>query len=105
MRSVKFRRLLDHNNALRVKFELTQGKVSKFMVQLECQLTEEWIPVVRYDTAHNFAHCDVLHPYEATLKTRMPVQNYNEALTFAIEDLTQNWVAYRRRYEQWLKQK
>lgn len=105
MRSVEFRRLLDHNNALRARFELDHGKILKFVVQFECRLEEEWTPVVRYDTAHNFAHCDVLHPYETTLKTRMPTQDYNEALTFAIDDLTQNWTTYRWRYEQWLKQK
>jgi hypothetical protein len=105
MRSVEFRRLLDHHTALRVRFELVQGKVLKFVVQLECLIEGVWTAVIRYDTAHDFAHCDVLHPYETTLKTRMSTQDYNEALTFAIDDLTQNWTAYRRRYEQWLRQK
>ncbi|MHA2380883.1 MAG: DUF7718 family protein [Candidatus Thorarchaeota archaeon] len=41
------------------------------MVQLECYFYGEWVPVVRYDTAHGFAHCDRLRPYEPTVKTRM----------------------------------
>lgn len=60
--------------------------------------------MVRYDTAHNFAHRDVLHPAGETEKTEMAVQDYNEALTFAIEDVADNWEKYRERYEQWLKQ-
>jgi hypothetical protein len=77
----------------------------KFVVQLECYFNGEWIPVVRYDTAHDFAHCDRLHPYQATAKTRMATRDYNEALTFAIQDLTDNWSEYRRRYAEWIKQK
>ena len=105
MRQVIFRHLLNESNALRVRFEVVQGQVSKFVVQLECLIDYDWVPVIRYDTAHNFTHCDRLHPYEATTKTRMVTEDYNEALTFAIEDLTSNWSRYRRRYEEWLRQK
>ncbi|HLC15676.1 MAG TPA: hypothetical protein VJL89_05565, partial [Thermodesulfovibrionia bacterium] len=65
MRHVEFRKLLDEDNALRVRFEIDKGRVSQFVVQLECTFDDEWIPVVRYDTAHGFAHCDKLHPYQA----------------------------------------
>ena len=105
MRTVEFRRLLNESNALRVWFELGQGQVVQFVVQLECCFAGEWIPVVRYDTAHNFAHCDRLHPYEPTRKTRLVTRDYNEALTSAIRDLTDNWRKYRERYEKWLEQK
>ena len=105
MRTVEFRRLLDDNNALRIRFELERGQVLKFVVQLECYFDDGWIPVARYDTAHGFAHCDRLRPYEPTVKTRMDTQDYNEALTFAIQDLVDNWSDYRRRYEEWLEQK
>ena len=105
MRTVEFRRLLSDDNALRVRFELERGRVLKFVVQLECYLDGKWVPVVRYDTAHGFAHCDRLHPYEATAKTKMNTQDYNEALTFAIQDLVDNWSDYRRRYKEWLERK
>lgn len=105
MRIVEFRRLLNEDNAIRVRFELAQGKVIKFVVQRECYLSNEWTPVVRYDTAHGFTHCARLHPYQATVKTRMATQDYNEALTFAIRDLADNWSDYRRRYKEWRGQK
>jgi hypothetical protein len=73
------------------------------VVQLECRFNDEWRPVVRYDTAHNFVHRDVLYPSGKTEKTEIPIQDYNEALTFAIRDLTDNWEKYRRRHEQWLE--
>ena len=106
MRPVEFHRLLNKNNALRVRFEVESGQVLKFMVQLECQFgDEDWTPVIRYDTAHGFAHCGKLHPYDATTKTKMETGNYNNALNVAMDDLEENWELYRRRYEEWLRQK
>lgn len=102
MRTVQFRNLLDNQTALRVKFELQQREVVAFTVQLECLLDNQWQPVVRYDTAHQFAHRDTLHPTAQTQKERLAVQNYNEALTFSIADLTQNWQKYIDRYKRWL---
>lgn len=106
MRLVEFHRFLDDNNALRVRFEVEGGRVLKFVVQLECRFSDKtWIPVIRYDTAHNFAHCDKLHPYEPATKIKMESQDHNEALNVAMDDLVSDWNKYRRRYEEWLKQK
>jgi hypothetical protein len=107
MREVQFYHLLDEDNALRVRFELDYGQVLKFVVQLESRFArdEKWVPVVRYDTAHGFAHCDIMHPYSGTVKVKMPTGNYNDALTLAMNDIEENWITYRRRYEQWLRQK
>jgi len=107
MRLVKFRRLLDDDNALRVRFELDQGRVIRFMVQLECRFSDTpgWLAVIRYDSAHGFAHCDILHPYQKAEKIEMASRDYNDALTSAMDDLVKNWLTYRRRYERWLKRK
>jgi hypothetical protein len=103
MRTVEFRTLLDGKNALRVRFVIDQGVVTKFVTQLECRYNDHWVAIVRYDTAHGFAHCDRMHPYEPTTKVRLETEIYGEALTFALDDLTENWRRYRLRYEQWLK--
>ena len=107
MRTVEFRRLLDNENALRVMFESERGQITRFVVQLECLFEEggEWIPVVRYDTAHGYAHRDVLHPHKKEEKTKMSVQDYNEAFNIAMSDAVEKRLSYRRRYEEWLKQK
>ena len=105
MRTVEFRRLFDDKNAARVQFELERDRVLRFVVQLECRFNGDWNPVVRYDTVHEYAHLDVLHPSGETTKSQMNTRDYNEALTFAIHDLTQNWEGYRRRYERWLQKK
>ena len=106
MRQVEFQRYLDSDNILRARFELERGEVLKFTVQLECRFDDDkWTPVVRFDTTHNFSHCDRIHPYEETVKTEMATQDYNEALTVSMDDLLNNWSTYRRRYKEWLKQK
>ena len=107
MRQVEFHRRLNDENALRVRFGVDRGQVVEFVVQLECRFvgSEKWVPVVRYDTAHDFAHCDRLHPYEPTTKEAMVTNNYNEALDIAMNDLISRWSEYRRRYEIWLRKK
>ncbi|MBI5841116.1 MAG: hypothetical protein HZB19_13550 [Chloroflexi bacterium] len=103
MRRVEFLRLFENENTLRVYFDLERGEVTSFVVQLECLFGDEWKPVVRYDTAHGFAHRDTIHPRKKTEKTEISVRNYKEGLNFAINDLETNWREYRRRYEEWLK--
>ena len=106
MRTVEFRRLLDYDNALRVLFETERGQILRFVVQLECQFVEEceWLPVVRYDTAHGYAHRDIMHPTKKEEKAEISVQNYNDALTIAMDDVVEKRYDYRRRYEEWLNQ-
>ena len=62
----------------------------------------KWVPIVRYDTAHGFAHRDLMHPVRSPEKKEMQVKDFNEGLTFALKDLATNWEKYRGRYEQWL---
>ena len=106
MRTVEFRRLLDYDNALRVMFETEHGQILRFVVQLECLFAEngEWTAVVRYDTAHGYAHRDIMHPTKKEEKTEMSVQNYNEAFTIAMDDVVEKRYDYRRRYEEWQNQ-
>lgn len=107
MRAVEFRRLLDYDNALRVMFESDHGQIVRFVVQLECLFAEdsEWVAVVRYDTAHGYAHRDIIHPYKKEEKTKISVRDYNEAFNIAMDDVVKKRYDYRRSCEEWLKQK
>ena len=105
MREVEFRRLFDENNAARIRFQVERGRVLEFVVQLECRFRNEWHAVVRYDTAHGYAHVDVMHPAKQAEKIRLASQDHNAVLTEAISDLAKNWALYGQRYEQWLLEK
>lgn len=104
MRIVEYIRRLNAYNALRVRFEIERGRITKFVVQLECRYTGDYQPVVRYDTAHGYAHRDLLHPSGEVEKSDLQEDDYNRAFNFAIGDLRRHWREYYRRYEQWLHQ-
>jgi len=76
----------------RVEFVTEKGKVREFVVQLEYQVETEWRPVVRYDTAHGFAHCDSYAP-DGTLTPHqsLGIADYNEALTYAETRVCNHW--------------
>ncbi len=98
-----FQFVLDRDATLRVRFTRERGRIVAFVVQLECCIAEQWYPVVRYDTAHGFAHCDILTPDGAQEKYALPVRDYNEALTYAQNDLRANFRRYCERFKEQLK--
>lgn len=75
-----------------------KGKVINFSVELEVQYKDKWYPIIRYDTAHGFAHRDFIYPDGKIEKTPLFLQNYSEALTFSEEDLKNNWGLYREKF-------
>jgi len=75
-----------------------KGKIMFFRVQYETKVNNTWYPVVRYDTAHGFAHRDILNKKGSVKKTPLFNQNYNDALTFAENDLKTNWEYYKQRF-------
>ncbi len=76
----------------RVRFQLDKGRILDFVVQLELKRSGVWAPVVRYDTAHGFAHRD-RHLPDGSVRQHelLPYSDYNGALTYALEDVRNNW--------------
>lgn len=80
-------------------FHITErGKIVFFRLQYETKVKNTWYPVVRYDTSHGFAHRDLMSMKGEVKKTPLFKQDYNDALTFAENDLKSNWVYYKRRF-------
>lgn len=74
---------------------IDKGKVVSFSVQYEIIHQGQWTPVIRYDTAHGYAHKDIIKPDGTQDKILIGVADYNEALLFADEDIGRNWTKYR----------
>ncbi|KKL81458.1 hypothetical protein LCGC14_1994540 [marine sediment metagenome] len=72
-----------------------QNSIIEFVVQYEMEIKNKWYQVVRYDTAHGFAHKDILSYKGAIRKEKLPFNDLNLALTFAEKDLKDNWQKYR----------
>ena len=83
---------------LRVLAQRVGPQIVAFAVQYEAHLDGAWRPIVRFDTAHGFAHRDLIHPDGRVDKEPLLWENYNVALTFATQELKANWRRYRQRY-------
>ncbi len=103
MRTVSFEHNLAPGVSARVRFIKERGRILSFVVQVECLIEGTWHPIVRYDTAHGFAHRDVLKPDGAQEKQPIPAGDFNAALTYAQRDIQAHWQFYVERYKGWLK--
>ncbi|HSI91593.1 MAG TPA: hypothetical protein VK927_10785 [Adhaeribacter sp.] len=84
---------------LRVEVFIENGKVIYLVVQYETLVEAEWLPVVRYDNAHQFFHQDLMDLTGRQVeKTIIKVSDLNAALTYSINDLKENWEKYRTRF-------
>ncbi|MBI3621659.1 MAG: hypothetical protein HY208_05665 [Nitrospirae bacterium] len=90
----------EREDRLRVEAVKEHGAITSFTVQYEALLRGDWQPIVRYDTAHGFAHKDLLHPDGTGEKQPLYLPDYNMAFTYAIQDLKAAWRWYRMGYEE-----
>jgi len=90
----------DATDRLRVRARRVGPDIVSFVVQYEAHLGGAWHPIVRYDTAHGFAHRDRMHPDGRVDKEPLLWETYNVALTWATQELKAHWRRYRQRYEE-----
>ncbi len=69
----------------------------KFVIQLEVEVRGLWKGIIRYDTAHRYAHIDRYNLIGRRKKERIDF-SFNEALTRAERDIKENWSIYRERF-------
>jgi len=89
--------LLDIDARKRHYHLIESGMISKFVVQLEVKVEGVWKEVIRYDCAHNYAHKDCYNIRGQCRKINLYL-DYKEALTFADEDINENWEFYREKF-------
>lgn len=90
-------RLNDFGDMMRVRFEKDGAIILGFTVQYEAVFDGELRPVVRYDTAHGFAHRDHLLRDGSTQHWDKMTEraSYRESLTEAVNDIRSHWERYR----------
>ena len=77
--------------------ESEKGKVIAFTVQLEVFVNDQWRVVIRYDSAHGFAHIDRYYLDGRKVKKELNLK-LSEGLTLADEDIKENWKAYQKAF-------
>ncbi len=98
LKETKFLVMLTPEDRYRHAHVRFKGNIIKFVVQYETFRKGRWVPVVRYDTEHGFAHRDLFDKNGAKIKTPMFTKDYNEALTFAEYDIKSNWIIYKESF-------
>ena len=101
IKTVEYLIPLTNDTQLRHVHTHWKNKVASFVVQLEICVKNKWQPIVRYDTAHRFAHKDIIHADGTKEKIPLYISDFKEALTFSDKDLKANWRIY---IEQFLKE-
>lgn len=95
MKAVNFVILIGSSDRIRHYHESVKGIIENFVLQYETLVQKKWMAVVRYDTAHGFAHQDRMHPDGSSEKIVLGITNYNRALTLAEKDIKNNWRSYK----------
>lgn len=88
---------LGENARKRHYHETDKGKGTGFSVQLEVFVNNLWQVLIRYDSAHGFAHIDQYYLDGKKIKTELHLK-LNEALNLADEDIKENWKVYQRAF-------
>ncbi len=64
---------------------------------MEVFVKDQWREVIRYDSAHGFAHMDRYYLDGRKVKKELNLE-LNEALTLADEDIKENWKVYQKAF-------
>lgn len=77
---------------------MEKGQVREFVIQYEIFIQGEWAAVTRFDTFHDAVHRDLISPDGVVTKKWFLKFNFDEGLTFAYNDIENNWEKYREWY-------
>lgn len=96
----RFIRHLTTEDLVDVELDLHQGRVVGFRVNYRAYLHNTWVEIARYDTRHGRLH---LHRFwldsdEQVLDLEpqnRSTRDYGARFTQAVEDISENWTAYR----------
>lgn len=86
---------IDLDVRMRCWHKTGKGQLIAFTVQMEIFTGDNWRVVVRYDTAHGFAHRDLYRKKGSPLKTPLGM-DFKMARTFAQDDILMNWRKYKQ---------
>lgn len=86
---------LGENARKRHYHEADKGDIIGFAVQLEVLVNDQWKVVIRYDSAHGFAHIDRYYLDGRKVKIELHLK-LSEALTLGDEDIKENWKIYQK---------
>lgn len=108
----EYTKALSHQARIRMGYSTDRGVVTRFVAQLEYNLNDDWLEVVRFDhdpageQGHDVTtegvHMDVYRDGEKyRVEEIFPPMPASQALTFAEEHLSMHAERYIERFETW----
>ena len=89
---------------IHVYFETLNGLVINFVVKLVLRIKGKYYEVIRFDSAHQCPHKDILNANGTILrKIWFDFIDNRQGLDLAIKDLKDNYEMYVERFKKWLK--
>jgi hypothetical protein len=87
-----------------VFFETNQGILVRYVVKLVIKQTDRYHEVIRFDSAHNCPHKDIIgNDGKVLRKVWFELLDNKQGLDLAIKDLKDNYEMYVERYLKWQK--
>ena len=84
---------------------VTEGQsVLDFSAQYVAEFDQVPHNVVRFDSAHDEPHMDILKPGGEKEVRPLAGMDKRTALTYALDEIDRRWEFYRQRYEGWLRE-
>jgi hypothetical protein len=83
---------------IRSRYRRQGQRILDYTVNWEIWHSKAWQPVVRYDNAHWFCHCDTMHADGSQDKTPILRGDANPNFTWSIKELRANWESHRSRF-------
>jgi hypothetical protein len=96
----------DDENKMFVFFETMRGHLFRFVVKYSTKIDDIWYEVLRYDSAHDIPHIDILDP-DGEVKQKIWLSHLSNegAVEYAKKDIRQNYVSYKENFIQWKSEK
>ncbi len=94
---VEYFEQLKNGDTIRVRLNIERGEVTSFTLQLETFVDGQWRRVVRYDSAHDYPHRDILD-WDGRVVEKIwlaPGLTNKQAVAQARQDLKEHAAAYR----------
>lgn len=87
-----------------VFFETNQGVLTRYVVKLVLKQSDGYHEIIRFDTAHDCPHKDILDPKgKVKRKVWFEMLDNKQGLDLAIKDIKDNYELYIERYLKWQK--
>lgn len=94
---------ITHEDVIFMQIRTDRGEVISFTVKLLCDIGGRRYEVVRFDSAHDYPHKDILDTDGRVIrKVWYYYLSNSEVVTLAIADIKEHYEFYRERYAKWL---